>query len=203
MPISWDPTDHIDPAIKKFIFELNQLISKYALYVEKDIKTTTLIIRNKKNWIKLMEYQPDKNKLINWYKNPNSCKEIGIPGVLCNEFNAAFTNYGSAIRDSNISIFTDFIRRILATLFPDADSEIKPPLDIEVISSRTEEGNHLPTKDDFNNARRRILREGKKQISIDEILDIMELNLTEAGISLTEEWRSVTRNNILQWTQEN
>lgn len=202
MPISWDPNDHNDPAIKKFVSELNQLISKYSLYVEKDTKTTVLIIRNKENKIKLMEYQPDKNKMINWYKNPKSCKDIGIPNILCDEFNLAINSYKAAIKESNISIFIDLIRKILDTLFTKTDPNIKPLPHIEAISGRTNGGHYLPTKDDFDNARRRILREGKKQISIDEILDIMEPDLTEAGLSLTEEWRSVTRNNILLWTQE-
>ena len=47
MPISWDPNDHKDPTIKRFVSELNQLIDKYSLYVEKDTQDTVLIIRKK------------------------------------------------------------------------------------------------------------------------------------------------------------
>ena len=70
-------------------------------------------------------------------------------------------------------------------------------------SNLLQEGAYLPSRDDFDNVRRKILRRGGKQISIDDILDIMEVDLVEAGRSLSEEWRSVTRNNIILWTQEN
>ena len=70
-------------------------------------------------------------------------------------------------------------------------------------SNRLKEGAYLPSRDDFDNVRRRILRRGGKQISIADILDIMEVDLVEAGLSLSEEWRSVTRNNIILWTHEN
>jgi len=202
MPISWDPNDHNDPAIKKFVSELNQLISRYSLYVKKDTKTTVLIIRNKEN-LSLMEYQPDKNKMINWYKNPKSCKDRGIPKILCDEFNLAIKNYGPDIKDSNIPIFIELLKKVLDSLFLNTKPDVSPLSNSEALPHLPKEGPYLPTKDDYDNVRRKILRDGGKQRSIEEIMDIMEVNLVETGRSLAKEWRSVTRNRIILWAQEN
>jgi hypothetical protein len=66
---------------------------------------------------------------------------------------------------------------------------------------------YLPTREDYDNARRKCLREhkrkeGKEEIYTDDLLDTIEGNVKRAGKELAANWRSVTEENILIWSQE-
>jgi hypothetical protein len=62
-------------------------------------------------------------------------------------------------------------------------------------------GLYLPKREDFENARRKCLREGKRHISVDDMLDIIEMDLAETGRKLSPSWRSGTEENIAIWSQ--
>lgn len=56
-----------------------------------------------------------------------------------------------------------------------------------------------PTREDFVNAMRRF---NSEEISIDDILDMMEKNMTSAGYILHNDWRSITEKKIAIWSQK-
>jgi hypothetical protein len=202
MPLSWDPNDYNDkdPAIKKFISELAQLTNDYSSYVARVVGISSLMIKDLKSRITLMEYQPINNKMIDRIDHR---VKAGIPAELSAEYQSAINNFGPAINDSNIPVFIELLRKVFDSLFFKGKPDDSPLSHSEGLPNPQPEGHYLPTRDDFDNARRKFLRDGRKQISIDNILDVMEDNLVETGRSLAKEWRAVTRNNIILWTQEN
>ena len=202
MPISWEPNDYNDPVIKKFISELKKLTDEYSIYVKAAFPGRSgLMIKGRKNNITLMEYQPIRNKMIvridHWVR-------AGISDVQSAEYQSAINNFGPAVTDSNIPIFIDLLKKIFDNLFLKSNPEDNPLSHGEDLPHLQKEVPYLPTKDDFHNARRKILlKDGERKILVDEILDIMEDNLFKAGRSMAEDWRSVVRNNIILWTKEN
>jgi hypothetical protein len=58
---------------------------------------------------------------------------------------------------------------------------------------------YIPIREDYDNARRKCLREGKERVSYDDILDVMQNDLEKAGYRLAENWRLVTKDNIEKW----
>jgi hypothetical protein len=61
---------------------------------------------------------------------------------------------------------------------------------------------YVPIREDFENTSRKCLREGKERISDDDILDIMGNDLEMTGYRLAENWRLITKNNILIWSNK-
>ncbi len=60
---------------------------------------------------------------------------------------------------------------------------------------------YLPTKEDFEKAYRELEKKHKQGVKIDEVLDIVEANLTEKGRKLYENWRSITEQKIKEWSK--
>jgi len=58
----------------------------------------------------------------------------------------------------------------------------------------------LPTKEDFESAYRALTRPGET-ISIDSVLDQMEINAKKIGLSLKSNWRMVTEQSIEIWSK--
>jgi len=70
------------------------------------------------------------------------------------------------------------------------------------MNSKKETGLYIPTKEDFEKAYRKLEKTHKQEVPIDEVLDIVEANLTEKGRMLHENWRSITEQNIATWSRE-
>jgi len=64
------------------------------------------------------------------------------------------------------------------------------------MNNKIETGLYLPTKEDFEKAYRKLGKTHKQEVPIDEVLDIVEANLTEKGLMLHENWRSITEQNM-------
>ncbi len=64
---------------------------------------------------------------------------------------------------------------------------------------------YMPKQEDFEDARRKLLSDNKKQnkktVSIDDMLNVIENNLKESGCRLSQSWREVTKKNIEIWQQ--
>ena len=58
-----------------------------------------------------------------------------------------------------------------------------------------------PTKEDFESAYRKLVRPGEG-ISIDSVLDKIEINAEKKGISLKSNWRTVTEQSIEVWSKK-
>jgi len=56
----------------------------------------------------------------------------------------------------------------------------------------------LPTKEDFESAYRSLTRPGQS-ISIDSVLDQIEINSKKKGLTLINDWRMITEENIENW----
>jgi hypothetical protein len=69
-------------------------------------------------------------------------------------------------------------------------------------NNASQDSPYLPTREDFENTRRKFLKEGKKRISIDDMLDIIEGDVKRAGKKLAANWRSVTEKNIESWSRK-
>ena len=59
----------------------------------------------------------------------------------------------------------------------------------------------LPSKEDFESAYRKLVRPGEG-ISIDSVLDQIEINAEKKGISLKSNWRMVTEQSIEVWSRK-
>ena len=68
-------------------------------------------------------------------------------------------------------------------------------------NSQPQDNNYLPTKDDFELAYRSLTRLGD-ELSLDAILDQIEINITKAGLSLKSNWRIITEKNIEIWSKK-
>jgi len=69
------------------------------------------------------------------------------------------------------------------------------------MNNKIETGLYLPAKEDFEKAYRKLEKKHKQGVPIDEVLDIMEVNLTEKGRKLHENWRSITEQKIKEWSK--
>jgi hypothetical protein len=67
------------------------------------------------------------------------------------------------------------------------------------VHNQESESGYIPTHEDYDNTRRKCLREDKKSMSIVNIMDIMQNDLEGVGCQLDESWRSVTEENIRVW----
>ena len=65
--------------------------------------------------------------------------------------------------------------------------------------SDTQNAHYLPTKEDFESAYRALTRLGD-ELSLDAILDQIEINATKAGLALKSNWRIITEMNIKLWS---
>jgi hypothetical protein len=61
--------------------------------------------------------------------------------------------------------------------------------------------NYLPSKEDFESSYRTLTSPGKT-ISIDSVLDQLEINAKEKGLSLKSNWRMITEKNIEIWAKK-
>ena len=61
---------------------------------------------------------------------------------------------------------------------------------------------YFPNYNDFDNARRIHLREGKTKISVDELLNTIEMIVKHSHKILPHDWREVTRTNISSWARK-
>ena len=71
----------------------------------------------------------------------------------------------------------------------------------EQIRSQFQDNSYLPTKEDFESAYRTLTRLGD-ELSLDAILDQIEINVTKAGLSLKSNWRMITEKNIEIWSKK-
>ena len=60
---------------------------------------------------------------------------------------------------------------------------------------------YLPTQNDFENARRKCLRDGKTEVSIDAFLDAIRDVVTQSRKNLSPDWRGVTKTSISSWSR--
>ena len=71
----------------------------------------------------------------------------------------------------------------------------------QISQPNTQNAHHLPTKEDFESAYRTLTRLGD-EISLDAILDQIEINVTKAGLALKSNWRMITEMNIEIWSKK-
>jgi len=69
-------------------------------------------------------------------------------------------------------------------------------------NSKNKDNSYIPILDDFENTRRKLLREGKKSVSTNKLLDIMQNDIEATGCKLSENWRSVTLEKIKKWSKK-
>lgn len=60
---------------------------------------------------------------------------------------------------------------------------------------------YLPSKEDFESAYRGLMTHPGEDISFDAVLDQMEINVKEKGLSLKNTWRMITEENIKIWSK--
>jgi hypothetical protein len=77
------------------------------------------------------------------------------------------------------------------------------PLDVNVTDSnqRNIPISDLPTKEDFESAYKMLTHHGES-ISIDAVLDQIETNAIENGLTLKNNWRVITEKNIEIWAKK-
>ncbi len=89
-------------------------------------------------------------------------------------------------------------RNFLLTLFDVDMDTVKNEI---IVDSKK----YIPTIEDFEDARRKLLsdnkKENKKTVSIDDMLNVIENSLKESGCRLSQSWREVTKKNIEVWQQ--
>lgn len=68
-------------------------------------------------------------------------------------------------------------------------------------SDDKEREEYLPTKENFESAYRALTCPGKS-ISFDAVLDQIETNAKEKGLSLMNDWRMITEKNIIMWSKK-
>lgn len=81
-------------------------------------------------------------------------------------------------------------------LVSNVSSTIKAPP-----KSQPDNNGYEPTKEDFESAYCALTRPGET-ISIDSVLDQMEINAMKKGLSLKSNWRMVTEKNIEIWSKK-
>lgn len=74
------------------------------------------------------------------------------------------------------------------------------PVGPPVLIGSESEPLYIPTCQDYGNIRRKLLREGRKKVAVNEILDIMKNDLEEQGHKMAKNWRTVTSENIRIWS---
>lgn len=62
-------------------------------------------------------------------------------------------------------------------------------------------GDYLPTKEDFESAYRSLTRPGLA-VSIDSVLDQLEIDAKKKGLLLENNWRKITEKNIETWSRQ-
>ena len=67
--------------------------------------------------------------------------------------------------------------------------------------SQRSSGDYIPTKDDFASAYRMICPSGDR-IHINSVLDQIEINITNSGYNLKNNWRLITERNIEIWVKD-
>ncbi|MBP8745145.1 MAG: hypothetical protein KBH86_08460 [Syntrophorhabdus sp.] len=60
---------------------------------------------------------------------------------------------------------------------------------------------YLPTHEDYENTRRKLLREKKNNITIDDFLNYMQKDIEQRGLKMCRDWRSLTEKNIELWSR--
>ncbi|MBP9019570.1 MAG: hypothetical protein KBG04_07120 [Bacteroidales bacterium] len=60
---------------------------------------------------------------------------------------------------------------------------------------------YLPTYEDYENTRRKLLREKKNKITIDDFLNYMQKDIEQRGLTMCRDWRSLTEKNIELWSR--
>ena len=71
---------------------------------------------------------------------------------------------------------------------------------LESSQSTSQDNSYLPTKEDFETAYRMLARPGEA-ISIDAVLDQIEINARGWGLLLKNNWRMITEKNIEIWSK--
>ncbi len=127
------------------------------------------------------------------YDRHSDGKKIGPSGVFFGDNSAK--NLMSDISDRNPEL-KDKISRIYQEYFGSPIKNITP----QKIKT-SQDGTYLPTREDFDNFRRRCLRNGRERVSLKECLDMMEIELRRAERKLKGNWRVITEKNILSWAQ--
>jgi len=64
----------------------------------------------------------------------------------------------------------------------------------------TNDAGYLPSKKDFEAAYRALTRPGRT-ISIDSVLDQLEIIMNKKGLTLESNWRVTTEKNIVLWSK--
>ncbi|OQB76392.1 MAG: hypothetical protein BWX92_01853 [Deltaproteobacteria bacterium ADurb.Bin135] len=201
MPLSWNPNDYSNLIVRRFVQELINMVQEYSSYVylRKDKKDQTgLMIKDIKSKKALMEYWPGENRL---FARPFNYKTLDVSKELIDEYHIAIKSIGPSITESNMSIFLNYIRKIiieLNKLDSDGESSIS-----EKIFSDGDVGDYLPVRSDFENAWRKFSHSLMKEseISIDDVFDIMEKELLESDLKLHKNWRTITVKNVSIWSK--
>ena len=72
---------------------------------------------------------------------------------------------------------------------------------LEQIRPQFQDNSHLPTKENFESTYRALARLGD-ELSLDAILDQIEINVTKTGLALKSNWRMITEKNIEIWSEK-
>ena len=198
MAPSWNPNDYSDVVVRNFVQELINLVQEYSPYVYRDSGITGLMIKDKKSAKKLIEYWPNKNKVV---KTVNDHKAANVADELSSNYHKAIDNIGPSVTASNMAIFLDYLKKIITQL-----NELKNIDKSNVfneISSYENEEYYLPVREDFENAYRKCSRYFLEapEISIDKIFEIMEKDLLRKDFKLHKDWQIITEKNIAFWAK--
>ncbi len=193
MAPSWNPNDYSNAVVRKFVQE-------YSLYVYRDSGNTGLMIKDKKSAKKLIEYWPNKNKVV---KTVNNHKAANVADELSSNYHNAIDNLGPSVTESNMAIFLDYLRKIIIQLNK-LETIDKSNVFNEMSPDENEE-DYLPVRADFENACRKCSQFSWETsgIPIDRIFAIMEKDLLRTGHKLHKDWRIITEKNIALWAKAN
>jgi len=164
MPLSWNPNDYSNLIVRRFVQELINMVQEYSSYVylRKDYKDQPgIMIKDIKSQKALMEYRPGENRL---FARPFNYKTLDVSKELIDEYHIAIKNIGPSITESNMSIFLNYIRKIIIELNK-LDSGGESSIS-EKIFSDGNAGDYLPVRSDFENAWRKCSRSLMKESEI-------------------------------------
>jgi hypothetical protein len=113
MSPTWVSEHYRDPVVKQFVHELSQFVNEYSHRLRRDEWGICLMVKDrhtpKDN--KLVEYRPEKNRLINTRSNH---RNIGVNPELSERYHREIARAGNPVRDP--SVFVAILRDIVDDL---------------------------------------------------------------------------------------
>lgn len=201
MSPSWNPESYSgNPTVRNFLQDLIQLAEEYTQHVYLSEGRTGLMIKDRETNNAFVEYWPEPGaRQHHLFARAHSLGNIHVPQGLVDDFISDIKLYGKPVRDAGI--FIDHLRNIFDHLYSEsqkADSFHRSDRTLNIDSES--HGFDLPKREDYDNARRKLLREGRTAISIEDMLDLIKVNAESGRKRLAANWRLVTVENILIWS---